>query len=45
MGNFLSMYPPKYLKNQNFEKFKKISGDIIILEMCTKTQDHMMYVS
>ena len=42
---FLSCYPPNKLKNQNFEKMKKISGDFIILHMCTKNYDHMMYAS
>ena len=42
---FLSCYPPNKLKNQNFEKMKKISGDFIILHMCTKNHDHMMYAS
>ena len=32
--------PHKKLKNQNFEKMKKISGDIIILHMCTKNHNH-----
>ena len=27
-------------KNQNFEKMKKIAGDIIILHMCTKNHNH-----
>ena len=29
-------YPPYSPKNQNFEKMKKITGDIIILHICTK---------
>ena len=32
-------------KNQNFAKMKKNSGDIIILHMCTKNYDQMMYGS
>ena len=32
-------------KNQNFEKTKKVPGDIIILHMCTKNYDQMMYGS
>ena len=32
-------------KNQNFEKMKKIAGDIIILHMCTKNHNHMRYSS
>ena len=27
-------------KNQNFEKMKKIAGDIIILHICTKNHNH-----
>ena len=27
------------LENQNFEKMKKASGDVIILHMCTKNHD------
>ena len=36
---------PKNLKNQNFEKVKNTSGDIIILRMCTKNHNHMRYGS
>ena len=36
---------PNSPKSQNFEKMKKTSGDIIILHMCTKSYDHMMYSS
>ena len=32
-------------KNQNFEKMKKNSGNIIILHMCTKNHNHMQYSS
>ena len=32
-------------KNQNFEKMKKIDGDIIILLLCTKSDNHIMYGS
>ena len=32
-------------QNQSFEKLKKASGDVIILQMCTKIHDHMMYAS
>ena len=32
-------------KNQNFEKMKKIAGDIIILHMCTKNHNHVRYSS
>ena len=50
--NFLSFWtvfclftPPNNSKNQNFETMKKISGDIIILHMCTKNDNHMMHGS
>ena len=42
---FLPFYTPKSPKNQNFLKMKKISGDMIILHMCTKNFDHVMYSS
>ena len=32
-------------ENQNFEKMKKISEDIIILQMWTINDSHMMYGS
>ena len=35
----------KNLKNQNYEKMKKIVWDIIILHMCTKIHNHMRYSS
>ena len=31
-GQFFVHLPPKFLKNQNFEKMKKMPGDIIILQ-------------
>ena len=45
MGHFLPFYSSKSPKNQNFEKMKKTPGDIIILNMCTKYYDQMMYSS
>ena len=33
------------MKNQNFEKMKTASGDVIISHMRTKNNDHMMYGS
>ena len=45
MGYFLPFYPPNSPKNQNFEKMKKTPGDIIILHMCAKNYDQMMYGS
>ena len=41
--HFLYFYPINNLKNQNFEKMKKTSGDIIVLHKCTKNYDHMLY--
>ena len=32
-------------ENQNFEKMKKTPEDIIILDMCTINDSHMMYGS
>ena len=43
--HFLPFDPPNNPKNQNFEKIKKMPGDIIILHLCTTNDDHMMYVS
>ena len=37
--------PSNRLKNQNFKKSEKKLGDIIILRMCTKDDDKMMYYS
>ena len=42
-GLFFALLIPNHLKNQNFKKMKKSPGDIIILHMCTKNYDHMMY--
>ena len=41
-GLFFALSPPKNPKNQNFEKEKKMPGNIIILHMCTKNYDQMM---
>ena len=35
--------PPNYPENQNFEKMKKASGDVIMLNLCNKKHDQMMY--
>ena len=44
VGRFLPFYhPTKNLKNQNFEKMKKFDGDINILHMCTKNNNHMRH--
>ena len=42
---FLSFYLTDNLKNQNFEKMKKIPGVVIILHLSTTINDHMMYHS
>ena len=39
---FLLFYPLNSPKNQNLKQMKKIPGDII-LHMCTKNYDQMMY--
>ena len=40
-GPFFALLHPDNPKNQNLEKMKKWSGDVIILHMSTKNQDHM----
>ena len=50
IGNYGSFFLPFYLplknpKNQDFEKMKKLAGDIIVLQMCTKNYNHMSYSS
>ena len=42
-GPFFSFYSPNNPQYQNFEKVKKPSGDVIILHMCTKNHDHIIY--
>ena len=42
-GLFFALLPPNNPKNQNFEKMKKTAGDIIILQMRTLNDNHMMY--
>ena len=42
---FLPFYPPMDPENQNFEKMKKIPQDIIILQMFTINESHMVYGS
>ena len=44
-GFFLLFYPINNPKKQNFEKMKKVSGDVIILHVCTKNHDHVVYAS
>ena len=45
LDHFLPFYPPNNPKNQNFEKMKKPPGDIIILQICTINDNHIMYGS
>ena len=42
---FFALLPSNNLENQNLGKMKEPPGDVIILHMCTKNQDHMMYAS
>ena len=42
---FLPFYPSTNQTKQNFKKLKTRAGDIIILDMCTKNHDHMLYCS
>ena len=44
-GPFLAHLPPppNNPENQNFEKMKKLLGDIIILLMCTINDNLMIY--
>ena len=44
-GLFFPFYPPNSPKNENIKKMKIISEDIIILQKCTKSHDHMLYCS
>ena len=43
LDHFLPFYPPNNLKNQNFEKMKKSTRDII-LHMCTINDNHWCMV-
>ena len=45
LDSFLSFYPYNNLKNQNFEKMKKMPEDIILLHMYTINDNHMVYGS
>ena len=42
LDHFLPFDPPNNPKNQNFEKMKKMPGDIIILHLCSINDNHMM---
>ena len=44
-GLFFAILPPNSPKNQNFKKMEKPPGEIIILHMCTKNYDQIMYSS
>ena len=44
-GPFFALLSTNSPKNLNFGKMKKRPGDIIILDMCTKNYDQMMYSS
>ena len=45
-GQFFALLPPSHPpnnpENQNFEKMKKASGDVIILNLCNKKHNQMM---
>ena len=45
MGHFLPFYPCNIPQNRNFEKLKQNTWRIIILHMCTKNYDQIMYGS
>ena len=45
LDRLLPFYIPMDPENQNFETMKKIPEDIIILQMCTINDSHMMYGS
>ena len=44
-GSFFALLTHKDQEKQNFEKMKKVPGDIIILHMSTINDNHMMYGS
>ena len=45
LDHLLHFYPPNTSKNQNLKKMNKMPGDIIILHMCKKNYDRMIYGS
>ena len=45
LATFCPFYTLSTQKNQNFKKMKIASGDVIILHICTKNHNHMMYAS
>ena len=44
-GPFSALLTPYGPRKSKFEKLKKTPGDIIILHMCNKNHNHMMYGS
>ena len=44
-GLFFALLPPEQPKKSKFRKNEKKPGDMIILHMCTKNYDQMMYGS
>ena len=45
LDHFLPFYPLNNPKNPNFEKMNKTPGDIIILHICTRNDNHIIYGS
>ena len=45
LNDFLLLYSPNNPESQNFEKVKKMPGDITISLMCTLNENYMMHVS
>ena len=45
LDHFFPFYPPTTQKNQNFEKNEKKPRDIIILNLCTINDNHMIHGS
>ena len=43
LDHFLPFHLPNNPENQIFEKMKNAYEDVIILYMCTKNHDHMVY--
>ena len=42
-GPFFALFPPNNPGNQNFEKMKKTTVDIIILHICSIDENNVMY--
>ena len=45
LGHFLPFYPPNNSESHHFDKMKKSYEDVIILYLCTKNHNHMVYAS